>query len=150
MFEKEKEPDYPYPLITGFYETFRDTLIEGLTKERFVDLYAQTITYGLLAAKLMGKGEINADNTWKFIPEGVELLRKTIYAFTGPNTPEPIAWVIEDILKVLNKMDIAAISKDISGEGRDLITHFYEPLLAEYNPEERGRLGVYYTPPGTV
>jgi type I restriction-modification system DNA methylase subunit len=150
MFEKESEPDYPYPLITGFYETFRDTLIEGLTKERFVDLYAQTITYGLIAAKLMGKGAINAENAWKFIPKEVELLRKTIYAFTGPNTPEPMAWIVEDILKVLNKMDITAISKDISGEGRDLITHFYEPLLANYNPEERERLGVYYTPPSVV
>jgi len=118
--------------------------------ERFIDLYAQTITYGLLAAKLMGKEEVGIDNAWRFIPKSVELLRKTIYAFTGPNAPEPMAWVIDDMLKVLNKMDIKAISKDISGEGRDLITHFYEPLLTEYNPEEKERLGVYYTPEAVV
>jgi len=150
VFEKESEPGYPYPLIKRFYEIFRETLMEGLTKERFIDLYAQTITYGLLAAKLMGKEEVGMDNAWRFIPKSVELLRKTIYAFTGPNAPEPMAWVIDDMLKVLNKMDIKAISKDISGEGRDLITHFYEPLLTEYNPEERERLGVYYTPEAVV
>ena len=36
--------------ITRFYKAFQEELIETLTKERFADLYAQTITYGLFAA----------------------------------------------------------------------------------------------------
>ena len=39
VFEKESEPGYPYPLIKRFYEIFRETLIEGLTKERFTCVF---------------------------------------------------------------------------------------------------------------
>lgn len=38
--------------ITRFYKAFQEELIESLTKERFADLYAQTITYGLFAARM--------------------------------------------------------------------------------------------------
>ena len=37
--------------IHGFYEAFKQYLISGLTKEEFADLYSQTITYGLFAAR---------------------------------------------------------------------------------------------------
>ena len=147
VFEKEKEPDYPYPLIKGFYEIFKDTLIEGLKEDRFVDLYAQTITYGLFAAKMMAKEkEINKDNAWGFIPSGVPLLTKIFYSFSGPNTPEPLSWVIDDLVRVLNKTDISAIYEESFRQKKDPVIHFYETFLATYNPKERERLGVYYTP----
>jgi len=38
--------------VTRFYKAFQEELIETLTKERFADLYAQTITYGLFAARM--------------------------------------------------------------------------------------------------
>lgn len=38
-------------VILGFYEAFKTYLISGLTQEAFADLYAQTITYGLFAAR---------------------------------------------------------------------------------------------------
>jgi hypothetical protein len=146
---QEKEPGYPFPLVKGFYEIFRDTLIADLTEERFVDLYAQTITYGLFAAKMVAKEqEIHKDNAWRFIPHGVPLLPKIFYSFSGPNTPEPLSWVIDDIVRVLNNTDIAAVQSEIRETHRliDPIIHFYETFLATYNPEERERLGVYYTP----
>ena len=149
VLEKEKEPDYPFPLIKGFYEIFRDTLIEELTEDRFVDLYAQSITYGLFAAKMVAREQdINKDNAWGFIPRGVPLLPKIFYSFSGPNTPEPLSWVIDDIVRVLNKTDILAIQSEIRETHQliDPIIHFYETFLATYNPDERGRLGVYYTP----
>jgi hypothetical protein len=145
----EKEPGYPFPLVKGFYEIFKDSLIEDLTEERFVDLYAQTITYGLFAAKMVAKEqEIHKDNAWRFIPHGVPLLPKIFYSFSGPNTPEPLSWVIDDIVRVLNKTDIAAVQSEIRETHRliDPVIHFYETFLGTYNPKERERLGVYYTP----
>ena len=41
--------------IHGFYEAFRQFLISGLSKEDFADLYSQTITYGLFAARMRSK-----------------------------------------------------------------------------------------------
>jgi len=149
VLAQEKAPGYPYPLVKGFYEIFKETLIEDLMEERFVDLYAQTITYGLFAAKMVAQEqEITKDNAWRFIPHGVPLLPKIFYSFSGPNTPEPLSWVIDDIVRVLNKTDIAAVRTEIRETHRliDPIIHFYETFLATYNPDERERLGVYYTP----
>ncbi|KAF5435309.1 putative helicase, partial [Candidatus Methanophagaceae archaeon] len=147
VLAEEKDPDYPYPLIKGFYDIFKDTLIEELTEEGFVDLYAQTITYGLFAAKMMAKDtEISKDNAWGFIPRGVPLLAKIFYSFSGPNTPESLSWVIDDLVRVLNKTHISAIYEESFRQKRDPVIHFYETFLATYNPKERERLGVYYTP----
>ncbi len=139
--------------LESFYEVFMRTLIGSLTEERFVDLYAQTITYGLFAAKIMaGKEEINKENAWKFIPGNVPLLSHIFHTFVGPDTPVAMNWIIEDILNVLNKTDIVAITKEKEATygTRDPIIHFYDTFLGEYNPEERAKLGVYYTPPEVV
>jgi predicted helicase len=139
--------------LESFYEVFRRTLIGSLTEERFVDLYAQTITYGLFAARIMaGKEEINKENAWEFIPGNVPLLTHIFHTFVGPDTPIAMNWIIEDILNVLNKTDIVAITKEKEATygARDPIIHFYDTFLGEYNPEERAKLGVYYTPPEVV
>ncbi|MEA2075588.1 MAG: type ISP restriction/modification enzyme [Euryarchaeota archaeon] len=139
--------------LESFYEVFRKTLIGGLTEERFVDLYAQTITYGLFAAKIMARKEqITKENAWKFIPGNVPLLSQIFHTFVGPTTPVAMNWIIEDILNVLNKTDVDAITKEKEATygTRDPIIHFYDTFLGEYNPEERAKLGVYYTPPEVV
>ncbi len=145
-FEREEKGE-DLPLITGFYNVFQETLIESLTKERFVDLYAQTITYGLFAAKMMAKEqEISKDSAWRFIPGKVPLLKDVFYSFSGPNTPESLSGPVDDILRVLNKTDISAIYDESFRQKKDPVIHFYETFLNAYNPEERGKLGVYYTP----
>ncbi|MGB2841859.1 MAG: type ISP restriction/modification enzyme [Halobacteriota archaeon] len=145
-FEREEKGD-DLPLITGFYNVFQETLIGSLTKERFVDLYAQTITYGLFAAKMMAKEqEISKDSAWRFIPGKVPLLKDVFYSFSGPNTPESLSGPVDDILRVLNKTDILAIYDESFRQKKDPVIHFYETFLNAYNPEERGKLGVYYTP----
>ena len=139
--------------LESFYAAFRETLIGSLTEDKFVDLYAQTITYGLFAAKIMaGKKRITKANAWEFIPGNVPLLSQIFHTFVGPDTPEAMNWIIEDILNVLNKTDIEAITraKAATFGTRDPIVHFYDTFLGEYNPEERSKLGVYYTPPEVV
>jgi hypothetical protein len=44
--------------ILGFYEAFHKHLIFGLTRADFADLYAQTITYGLFAARTRAADEV--------------------------------------------------------------------------------------------
>jgi len=45
--------------IHGFYEAFKEFLIAGISEEEFADLYSQTITYGLFAARLRAGDEFN-------------------------------------------------------------------------------------------
>ncbi|MDZ7260500.1 MAG: N-6 DNA methylase [candidate division KSB1 bacterium] len=134
--------------VTRFYQAFREELIETLTKERFADLYAQTITYGLFAARMKLPNGFKREIAWKSIPESLPLLKEIFYSMTGPHFPESLTWIVDDISQILEKADIPSILKEfktIRWE-EDPVIHFYETFLATYNPEERERLGVYYTP----
>jgi predicted helicase len=88
------------------------------------------------------------DIAWQFIPESLPLLREIFYSFTGPHFPESLLWVVDDISQVLRKADISSIYKEFKTTKweEDPVINFYETFLATYNPKERQRLGVYYTP----
>ena len=45
--------------ILGFYEAFKTYLIKGLKEEEFVELYSQTITYGLFTSRMRCSGEFS-------------------------------------------------------------------------------------------
>jgi len=134
--------------VTKFYKAFQEELIESLTKERFADLYAQTISYGLFAARMKVQNGFKKEVAWKFIPESLSLLREIFYSFTGPNLPESVAWIVDEIAQLLEKADIHAILQEFKTTRweEDPVIHFYETFLKTYNPTERERLGVYYTP----
>ena len=53
--------------ILGFYEAFRTYLIGTLTEKQFADLYAQTITYGLFAARTRAKEDFNRKLAFTYI-----------------------------------------------------------------------------------
>ncbi|HJH26303.1 MAG TPA: DNA methyltransferase, partial [Methanophagales archaeon] len=137
--------------VMNFYQAFRENLIETLMKDKFADLYAQTIAYGLFAAwmRMHKQGERNLKaGAWKYIPESVPLLREIFYSFVGPDFPASLTWIIDDIAEMLEKADVASIYEEfkLTKWEEDPVIHFYETFLATYNPEERQRLGVYYTP----
>ncbi len=134
--------------VTRFYKAFQEELIETLTKERFADLYAQTITYGLFAARMKVQNGFKRETAWKSIPESLPLLKEIFYSMTGPHFPESIIWIVDDITQILEKADIPSILKEFKTTRweEDPVIHFYETFLATYNPKERERLGVYYTP----
>ncbi|MEA3475429.1 MAG: type ISP restriction/modification enzyme [Candidatus Cloacimonadota bacterium] len=134
--------------VIRFYKAFQEELIENLTKERFADLYAQTITYGLFAARMRVQNGFSRETAWKFIPESLPLLKEIFYSMTGPHFPESLKWIVDDITQSLAKADISLILKEfkITRWDEDPVIHFYETFLATYNPQERQQLGVYYTP----
>lgn len=134
--------------VTRLFKAFQEELIETLTKERFADLYAQTITYGLFAARMKVQNGFKRETAWKFIPESLPLLKEIFYSMTGPHFPESLSWIVDDISQVLEKADISSILKEFKTTkwDEDPVIHFYETFLATYNPKERERLGVYYTP----
>ncbi len=134
--------------IARFYKAFQEELIETLTKERFADLYAQTITYGLFAARMKVQSGFRRETAWKSIPESLPLLKEIFYSMTGPHFPESLTWIVDDLTQILQKADISKILQEFKTTRweDDPVIHFYETFLATYNPDERERLGVYYTP----
>ncbi|MCD6352653.1 MAG: N-6 DNA methylase, partial [Proteobacteria bacterium] len=150
--EELKEQDKGKGFILGFYEAFRRYLISGLTKEDFADLYSQTITYGLFAARTRSENEFNRKLAFDYIPRTIGILRDVFKFISLGDLPKPMGWIIDDISEVLAVTDVNEILHKYfhEGRGKDPVVHFYETFLAEYDPKTREKRGVYYTPEAVV
>jgi hypothetical protein len=138
--------------ILGFYQAFKEYLIADLSLEQFADLYAQTVTYGLFAARTRTKTGFDRQTAFDRIPRTIGLLRDLFQYISYGDVPEPLKWVVDDIAEVLAAADVNHLLDHFYREdkGRDPIVHFYETFLSEYDPQERERRGVYYTPEPVV
>ena len=134
--------------IHGFYKAFRDYLIKSLTEEDFSDLYAQTITYGLFAARTRTDGKFNRKLAYDKIPPTIGILRDVFQFISLGSLPEEMEWIIDDIAEILSVTDISSMFAKYfhDGKGDDPIVHFYETFLSEYDPKLRELRGVYFTP----
>ncbi|MBC7170453.1 N-6 DNA methylase [Candidatus Bipolaricaulota bacterium] len=138
--------------LLGFYEAFRKHLIAGLTLDGFADLYAQTLTYGLFAARVRAGAEFNRRTAFASIPPTIGILRDLFQFVSLGDLPPQLEWVVDDLAEVLAVADVKGILHQFfhEGKGADPIVHFYETFLAQYDPAERERRGVYYTPEPVV
>ena len=134
--------------LSGFFEAFQTYLIGSLTPEDFADLFAQTITYGLFAARTRAGNGFNRRAAFDNIPHTIGVLRDLFRFISLDELPDPLAWCVDDLAEVLAVADAPGILNDYyrEGKGSDPIVHFYETFLAQYDPDERERRGVYYTP----
>jgi len=138
--------------LTGFYEAFKQFLIGSLTPEAFADLYAQTVAYGLFASRVRADNGFNRRSAFHSIPHTIGVLRDLFRFISLGDLPEQLAWCVDDIAEVLAVADAPGILDRYyhEGKGSDPIVHFYETFLAQYDPAERERRGVYYTPEPVV
>jgi hypothetical protein len=150
--ELKEEEEIGKGFILGFYEAFRKYLISGLTKEDFADLYSQTITYGLFAARTRSENEFNRKLAYDKIPPTIGILRDVFHFISLGKPSQQMEWIIDDISEVLAVTDVKNILHKYfhEGKGKDPIVHFYETFLAEYDPQTREKRGVYYTPEPVV
>lgn len=135
-------------------ESFERVLIKGLTGEQFADMYAQTICYGLFAARCnTGNVQTFSRETAAFkLPKTNPFLRSIFGQIAGPDLDERINWAVDTLANILQQTDMAEILKDFGKRTRreDPVVHFYETFLAEYDPKMRESRGVYYTPEPVV
>jgi hypothetical protein len=138
--------------LSGFFEAFRTYLIGTLTEEDFADLFAQTITYGLFAARTRAGDGFNRRSAFDNIPHTIGVLRDLFRFISLGDPSDELAWCVDDIAEVLAVADAPGILDRYyhEGKGSDPIVHFYETFLAQYDPAERERRGVYYTPEPVV
>jgi predicted helicase len=138
--------------ILGFFEAFKKYLIGTLTEQSFADLYSQTITYGLFAARTRSDNSFNREMAFKYIPNTIGILRDVFRFISLEEPPKPLQIIVDDIAEVLNVTDVKKILQDYyrEGKGKDPIIHFYETFLSAYDPSIRDKRGVYYTPEPVV
>ena len=138
--------------ILGFYQAFKQYLISDLSGEDFADLYSQTVTYGLFAARTRSENGFNRKLAYDKIPPTIGILRDVFQFISLGELPQQMEWITDDISEVLAITDVKNILHKYfhEGMGKDPIIHFYETFLAEYDPATREKRGVYYTPEPVV
>ncbi|MCJ7501674.1 MAG: N-6 DNA methylase, partial [Acidobacteriia bacterium] len=133
---------------------FREVLLPDLDEKQFADMFAQTLAYGLFAAKVhSGSGKAFSREMAAFnLPKTNPFLRKLFSEIAGVDMPDTIDWAVDDIVELLKHADLGEILKDFGkGKGKeDPVVHFYETFLASYDPKMRELRGVYYTPEPVV
>lgn len=140
--------------LRGQYNAFKDVLIQELKPSDFADIYAQTIAYGMFAARLHDETpkDFSREEAAKLIPKTNPFLRQIFNNLAGNDLDERIAWVVDDLVTVFLASDLQKIMKAYGEDKRhhDPMIHFYEDFLSEYNPKLRKSKGVWYTPQPVV
>ena len=133
---------------------FKDILIHDITPKGFADVYAQTIAYGMFAARLHDPtlSNFSRQEAAELIPKSNPFLRKLFGYIAGPDIDDRIKWVVENLSEIFLACNVEEILKNYgkSTKMEDPIIHFYETFLSEYDPKLRKSRGVWYTPQPVV
>jgi len=141
--------------LKGLFEAFKSVLLPELPVPQFADMFAQTLAYGLFAARYNHRDRTPFDrrDAAKEIPKTNPFLRKLFTMIAGPDfDDEPFIGFVNELTQVLGVTDMDAVLADFGKRTRqeDPIVHFYETFLAQYDPKLRELRGVYYTPEPVV
>ncbi|MBP7498171.1 MAG: DNA methyltransferase, partial [Bacteroidales bacterium] len=129
---------------------FRNVLIHDIKANEFADVYAQTIVYGMFAARLHDPTIKNftRQEAAELIPKSNPFLRKLFGYIAGPDIDDRIKWVVNSLAEIFLACNVRELLKDYgkATKTEDPIIHFYENFLSEYDPKLRKARGVWYTP----
>lgn len=133
---------------------FKDILIHDITPKGFADVYAQTIAYGMFAARLHDPtlDTFSRQEAAELIPKSNPFLRKLFGYIAGPDIDDRIKWIVDNLTEIFLACNVEEILKNYgkSTKMEDPIIHFYETFLSEYDPKLRKARGVWYTPAPVV
>ncbi len=136
------------------YDTFKSILIHDLKPKGFADIYAQTLAYGMFAARLNDPtlDDFSRQEAAELIPKTNPFLRKLFGYIAGPEIDNRIKSTVDNLAEVFRATDVKAILHNFgkATQTHDPLMHFYETFLALYDPKLRKKKGVYYTPEPVV
>lgn len=133
---------------------FQHHLLPNLTPGEFADIYAQTMAYGLFAARInapTGK-PFDRAQAYLYLPQANPFLRRLFLDVGEELDDTVIAPFLDDLATLLRRAEMDEILKDFGRRTRteDPVVHFYQTFLAAYDPKLRESRGVYYTPEPAV
>jgi len=135
-------------------EAFKQILIHDIKPAEFADIYAQTIAYGMFAARLHDPtpDTFSRQEAASLIPKSNPFLRKLFQYISGYDIDDRIEWIVSALADIFRATDVAEILNDFgkATQMNDPFIHFYEFFLAEYDPKLRKARGVWYTPEPVV
>lgn len=140
--------------LQGQLHAFKNILIHDINNKSFADIYAQTIAYGLFAARYHDPTlkTFSRQEAATLIPQSNPFLRKLFQYIAGYELDSRLTWLVDELVQIFLATDVASVMNNFGKSTRqhDPIIHFYETFLAEYDPKLRKSRGVWYTPEPVV
>lgn len=136
--------------LKELFDTFNANLAQ-MSPKKFADTYAQTVTYGMLAARWMSREQAQSilfsrEKLPELLPSTSPFLRVLFSDLVRNDFDQNIEWVLEDIASLLARTIVSTVFEGKS----DPAIHFYEKFLDVYDPNIKKEMGVYYTPDEVV
>jgi predicted helicase len=143
--------------VRQLYKAFQEALIHDLSEDDFADMYAQTIAYGLLSARVSREsGALVAENVADMVPVTNPFLKELMQTFLTiggrRNRIDFDELGINEVVELLRQANMESVLKDFGDRNpnEDPVIHFYELFLKQYDPQKRLKRGVFYTPKPVV
>jgi hypothetical protein len=151
MIVESFDQDLVTSTVRDLRQAFSEVLVPNLTAGEFADMFAQTVAYGMFAARANNPDAdpFQRRNAAYEIPRTNPFLRRLFAAITGPELDEePYIGLVDDLAQLLATTDIDGVLSAFGAQSpqSDPVVHFYETFLAAYDPAVREMRGVYYTP----
>ena len=140
--------------LTKLMKAFQTTLVHDLDEASFADMYAQTIAYGLLSARITDPAQRTADDLASHMQTN-PFLRELMETFLHAGGRQAAAPGIDfdemgvsEVVELLDQANMEAVVRDFGDRNprEDPVIHFYEHFLAAYDKEQKVSRGVFYTP----
>lgn len=148
------EDNHEDSTLKDHFEGFKQILIHDITPKGFADVYAQTIAYGMFAARLYDSTlpTFSRQEAAELIPKSNPFLRKLFGYIAGPDIDDRIKWIVDSLADIFLHCNVGEILKTYGRSTRmnNPIIHFYETFLSEYDAKLRKARGVWYTPEPVV
>ena len=135
-------------------QAFKKLLVADISIKDFAGAFAQTIAYGMFAARLHDPtlANFSRDKAAKLIPSSNPFLKKFFGYIAAFDLDARIKWIVDDLADIFRAADVAELMKNFgkSTQRTDPFIHFYETFLGQYDKKQRKSRGVYYTPEPAV
>ena len=140
--------------IYRMFSAFKELLLSTLTPDDFADMYAQTLAYGLFAARctLPNATNFSRHTAVEALPRSNPFLVELFHHITSPRLEANVTYILDEIAALLRNVPTEMLRTAFAAGNHleDPVIHFYETFLAEYDPQRRVDRGVYYTPPQVI
>ena len=135
-----------YPLLDMLLE-LREVLMPDVGAEEFSDIFAQTLTYGMFAARLNDPTPetFTRHEAMDRIPRTNPFLHE-LFSYVALKIEDQLVWIVDDLADLFRSVNVAKLMRDYRRTGADPMIHFYEDFLAAYDAGLRKDRGVWYTP----
>ena len=154
--DKTNGTDNFYIKFNGLFSEYEKSINYHYELADFCDIYAQSLVYGLLLARLDKGEQLNEQklNYLDNIPNEYSLLYEfLVQAYDSRYFPTEIKIALTNIGKNINLINTEAITiefQKINNGKQNIAVYLYEDFLAQYDKfrgtEHRKEGGVYYTP----